>query len=222
MPAHLTTDKFPALPDEGLLATFDRTRALSRENMAFLTADHPMVRGALDLMLGSESGNSSFGMWRGAGSEGLLLETHFVVECIAPAALHVDRFLTAAPLRIVVDHANKDRREDVSFAAAKIEKGNPVKLLEKPAVKRKLFPDMLSASRKLAEASMQQLIARATEEMRQQLQSEINRLEDLRQLNDHVRPEEIEGMKSQMTALEEALSSSRLRLDALRLVLQVA
>lgn len=222
MPAHLTTDKFPALPDEGLLATFDRTRALSRENMAFLTADHPMVRGALDLMLGSESGNSSFGMWRGAGSEGLLLETHFVVECIAPAALHVDRFLTAAPLRIVVDHANKDRREDAVFAAAKIEKGNPVKLLEKPAVKRKLFPDMMSASRKLAEASMQQLIVRATEEMRQQLQNEINRLEDLRQLNDHVRPEEIEGMKSQMTALEEALGSSRLRLDAVRLVLQVA
>jgi len=29
-------------------------------------------------------------------------------------------------------------------------------------------------------------------------------------------------MKSQMTALEEALSSSRLRLDSLRLVLQVA
>jgi ATP-dependent helicase HepA len=58
--------------------------------------------------------------------------------------------------------------------------------------------------------------------MRQQLQNEINRLEDLRQLNDHVRPEEIEGMKSQMTALEEALGSSRIRLDAVRLVLQVA
>jgi ATP-dependent helicase HepA len=150
------------------------------------------------------------------------LETHFVVECIVPAALHVDRFLTAAPLRVVVDHANKDRREDAAFMHAKIEKGNPVKLLEKPAVKRKLFPAMMSAARKLAEASMQELIQAATNTMRQQLQDEINRLEDLRQINDHVRPEEIDGMKAQMTALEEALGSARLRLDALRLVLQVA
>ena len=222
MPAHLTTDKFPALPDEGLLATFERTRALSRENMAFLTADHPLVRGALDLLLGSENGNSSFGMWRGAGSEGLLLETHFVVECIAPAALHVDRFLTTIPIRVVVDHANQDRREDAGFMHAKIEKGNPVKLLEKPAVKRKLFPAMMSTSRKLADEAMQQLIQTATDTMRQQLQAEINRLEDLRQINDHVRPEEIEGMKAQLAALEEALGSARLRLDALRLVLQVA
>jgi ATP-dependent helicase HepA len=222
MPAHLTTDKFPALPDEGLLATFERTRALSRENMAFLTADHPLVRGALDLLLGSENGNSSFGLWRGAGSEGLLLETHFVVECIAPAALHVDRFLTTIPIRVVVDHANQDRREDAGFMHAKIEKGNPVKLLEKPAVKRKLFPAMMSTSRKLADEAMQQLIQTATDTMRQQLQAEINRLEDLRQINDHVRPEEIEGMKAQLAALEEALGSARLRLDALRLVLQVA
>jgi ATP-dependent helicase HepA len=69
---------------------------------------------------------------------------------------------------------------------------------------------------------MQQLIQTATDTMRQQLQAEINRLEDLRQINDHVRPEEIEGMKAQLAALEEALGSARLRLDALRLVLQVA
>jgi len=222
MPAHLTTDKFPALPDEGLLVTFDRTRALSRENMTFLTSDHPMVRGALDLLTGMESGNSSFGLWRGTGSEGLLLETHFIVECIAPASLHVDRFLTACPIRIVVDHANKDRGEDASYAQAKIEKGNPFKLLEKPAVKRKLFPAMLSTARKLAETQMQQLIEAATTAMKAQLQSEIDRLEDLRQINDHVRPEEIEVMKNQMNALQEALTSARLRLDSLRLVLQVA
>ncbi|HYF37859.1 MAG TPA: RNA polymerase-binding ATPase, partial [Prosthecobacter sp.] len=220
MPAHLTTDKFPALPDEGLLASFDRGRALSRENMAFLTQDHPMVRGVLDLLLGAETGNSSFGLWRGAGSEGLMLECHFVVECIAPPALHVDRFLSATPIRIVVDHAGKDRRQDTTYALAKIEKGSPNRLLENAGFKRKIFPTMLSKSRKLAEGEMQKLAAEATAAMKAQLQAEIDRLEDLRQINDHVRPEEIEAAKSQMAALEEAILSARLRLDALRLVLQ--
>lgn len=222
MPAHLTTDKFPALPDEGLLASFDRTRALSRENMAFLTQDHPMVRGALDLLLGGESGNSSFGLWRGAGAEGLLLETHFIVECIAPPALHVDRFLSSVPIRMVVDHASKDRCDDASYMHAKIEKGSPARLLENAGIKRKIFPAMLSKSRKLAEAEMKTLVETATEAMKTQLQAEIDRLEDLAQINDHVRPEEIEAAKAQMTALEEALGSARVRLDALRLVLQSA
>ena len=222
MPAHLTTDKFPALPDEGLLASFDRTRALSRENMAFLTQDHPLVRGALDLMLGAESGNSSFGIWRRAGSEGLLIETHFVVDCIAPAQLHVDRFLSAAAIRVVVDHKNADRRNDAAYAAAKIEKGSPAKLLENAGIKRKIFPAMLAKSRKLAEAEMTHLTAQAIATMKAQLQAEIDRLEDLRQINDHVRPEEIEATKAQMTALEAAIGTARIRLDTIRLVLQMA
>lgn len=222
LPGNLTTDAFPALPDEGLTVCFDRSRALARENVAFLTPDHPMVRGALDLLLGAEGGNSSFGLWRSAGSEGLILETHFVVECIAPAALHADRFLSPVPIRVVVDHAGKDRRDDAAYRHARLEKGSPVRLLEKAAVKRKLFPAMMAAARKLAEAEMAALTAGAVATMRTQLQTEIDRLEDLRQLNDHVRPEEIDGLKAQQDALAEVLGSARLRLDALRLVLQTA
>jgi len=221
LPGSIKTDAFPALPDEGLSVTFDRTRALSRENMGFLTQDHPLVRGALDILLGSEEGNSSFAVWKNAGVEGLLLETHFVVDCIAPAALHVDRFLSAVPISIVVDHTNKDRREEDLMKKAKLEKGSPTRLLENVAIKRKLFPAMLSKSRKLAEADMDTIVTAAKETMRQQLQDEINRLEALRQINDHVRPEEIEGTKAQLAELTAALDSARLRLDTIRLILQV-
>jgi ATP-dependent helicase HepA len=220
LPGNLTTDAFPALPDEGLSVTFDRSRALSRENMGFLTPDHPMMRGALDLLLGSEEGNSSFVLWRNTGAEGLLLETHFVVECIAPAELHVDRFLSPSPIRVVVDHAGKDRREDEAYASAKFEKGVPTRLLENASVKRKLFPSMLSKSRKHAESAMKKLVEEAKTAMQAQMQSEIQRLEDLRQINDHVRPDEITTLRNQMQSLDEALSGARIRLDMLRLVLQ--
>jgi len=216
----LITDAFPALPEEGLTVTFDRQRAITRENIAFLTIDHPIVRGALDLLLGGEGGNSGFAAWRGCATEGLILETHYVVECVAPAALHTDRFLAPAPIRVVVDHANKDMRTDSAYLHAKLDKGNPTKLLEKAPVRKKLFPAMMSASRKIAEAEMQKLVTEATATMKAQIQSEIDRLEDLRQLNDHVRPEEIEALKAQITALEEAIGGARIRLDALMLVLQ--
>jgi len=222
LPGNLTTDAFPSLPDDGLTVTFDRARALARENVGFLTPDHPMVRAALDLLLGSEAGNSSFGVWRGAGSEGLLLEAHFVVECVAPASLHADRFLPGLPVRVVVDHARKDRREDAAFRHAKLEKGSPTRLLENAGLKRKLFPAMLATARQLAEAELENLARQAAENARAQLRDEIARLEDLARINDHVRPQEIEALNAQLNDLVSVLTQARLRLDAVRLVLQTA
>ena len=39
-------------------------------------------------------------------------------------------------------------------------------------------------------------------------------------MNDHVRPEEIAALRTQQAALEQALTDARLRLEAVRLVLQ--
>ena len=73
-PGHLITDAFPALPEEGMSVTFDRAQALSREDLGFLSADHPMIRSALDLLLGAEAGNAAFGIWKAPGTEAILLE----------------------------------------------------------------------------------------------------------------------------------------------------
>ena len=47
-------------------------------------------------------------------------------------------------------------------------------------------------------------------------------LEDLRLINSHVRPAEIEALKSLKLALMESLSGATLRADALKLVLRVS
>ncbi|MEQ1853839.1 MAG: helicase-related protein, partial [Chthoniobacteraceae bacterium] len=203
-PGHLITDAFPALPQEGLSVTFDRTRALTREDIGLFSGDHPLVTGALDLLLGSESGNTAFGVWKDSGSEAILLEVHFVIECVAPSSLHADRFLSPTPLRVVIDHAQGDRSDDEELRSARLEKGDIYRLLDRGAVKRKLLPAMLAKAGASAAERMQTIVESATRAMETQLQDEIERLETLRTINDHVRPEEIDGMKAQMTALEEA------------------
>src|SRR5262249_51719568 len=57
--AGVFAESFPGLPAEGVAVTSDRKRALVREDVQFLTWDHPLVAGALDLLLGSEKGNCS-------------------------------------------------------------------------------------------------------------------------------------------------------------------
>ncbi len=74
----------PASPEEGLLGTFERRRALSREDLAFLSWDHPLVLGLLDAMLSGHHGNVVFAISASTEHRELVLDVRFVVECIAP------------------------------------------------------------------------------------------------------------------------------------------
>ena len=220
-PGHLLTDALPSLPADGMSVTFDRTRALSREDLGLMSGDHPLIGGALDLLLGSEQGNTAFGIWKNSGSESILLEVHAVVECVAPAALHADRFLPPTPLRIVIDHAMSDRSDDAAVRSAHLEKGDIFRLLDKGPMRKKLLPAMLAAGQKIATERMTAVVAEAVRAMEVQLQDEIERLETLRTINDHVRPEEIAAAQKQKADLHAALSAAHVRLDSLRLIFGV-
>ena len=96
--AGILADSFPGLPSGGFTITFDRQRALVREDMQFMTWDHPLVTGAFDLLLGSEKGNCSADPGAVPGLEAL-----YLLECVAPLQLHVDRFLPPTPIRVKLD-----------------------------------------------------------------------------------------------------------------------
>lgn len=218
LPGNLKSDAFPSLPNEGVTVTLDRQRGLEREHEAFLTWDHPMVRAALDLLLGSETGNAAFGVWESTAEKRMLLEAWLVVECIAPAELHVERFLPQNPLRIAVDHTGGDQTADTGLAGAKLRRGDPGALLKNEAVKRKVLPIMLERARELGTTKSQPIIKEALAAMHVELGAEIARLRDLAEVNDHVRPEEITALESRRAQLADAIASARVRLDAVRLV----
>ncbi|RFC46254.1 MAG: ATP-dependent helicase HepA [Verrucomicrobia bacterium] len=216
----LLKEAFPSLPQEGLAATFLRSWALHREDVSFMSADHPLVGGAFDLMLGSETGNAAFGAWKGAERESLVLEVILVVECVVPAALHADRFLPATPVRVLVDHDSNDLSQAHPAGSFVLDKADLQKLLDKAVVRKKLIPAMLEKAQEIGRARMQVLVASATEAMEGQLSAEIERLEQLRELNDHVRPEEISLLAEQKAGLAAAFCGARVRVDALRLILR--
>ena len=219
---NLQADALPGLTEEGKMVTFDRERALSREDIEFVTADHPLVRGALDTLLGAEVGNSAFAVWKAPGRGGIFLEIHAVVECVAPPALHIDRFLPATPIRIVVDQALADQSEDESVRAASMGKGDVLPILDSPPLKKKHLPAMLAKAQSLAEEKMRTIVDASDTSMELGLQSEIERLEDLRQINDNVRPQEIQAIRDQKAELRKALAAARLRIDSIKLVLRIA
>jgi ATP-dependent helicase HepA len=185
--AGVLADAFPGLPASGFTVTCERERALLREDVQFLTWDHPLVTGALDLLLGSEKGNSSAIQGNGQTS----LDAIFVLECIAPPQLHVDRFLPPMPIRVSVEGPNIEDVEDID--------------------------EMLGEARRRANEQVPELVKRARREMTVQLTAEITRLRELQKVNPSVRDEEIRLLQDQQQELEDHFNNARLRLDALRL-----
>lgn len=210
------SEAFADLPDEGLSVTFQRQTALSREDLVFLTPDHPMFRDALEQLIGGTSGNSTFAHWKTGTGKGMFLECAYIVEAIAPARLHLDRFLPPTMIRVVVDH----RGEVVKTPppSALLVPGDPRKIIQQDAFRQDLFPRMLAASREKAMVSMKIPIEEARLEIDRTLSLEIDRLQDLAARNSQISPKEIMALLAVKNEMFAALSSSRLRLDSLRLI----
>lgn len=208
------------MPAEGMIATCDRRRALSREDVGFLTWDHPMVTGAMELLLGAETGNCAFAVLPTANDRTMLLEIIFVLEAIAAPQLHTDRSLPPTPVRVVISHKVADVTEAFRDEAweAKLKKGSPFKLLENADIVRRRLPAMIEAATKLAETKAAEIRQSALNTMNHLLGHEVQRLQMLQQVNDHIRLQEIKLAQAQQTELATALRGSRLRLDALRLI----
>ncbi|MEM8487443.1 MAG: RNA polymerase-associated protein RapA [Bacteroidota bacterium] len=221
-PQRITIEAFPEIPDDGITVTFDRQRALVREEIQFLSWDHPMVTGALDVMLGVEKGNSSYGILVDEEESDMLIEAVFVLEPVAKEAAAVDRFLPATPIRVVVNRMGEDLSDVHTPALFEqlLRKGKPDRLLDNNRVTQDLIPSMLDAAQAVANAHATAIKSAKREAMQTQLATEINRLRYLQHMNSNVRPDEIELAQHQLLAFGEAIEHARLRLDALRLIWQ--
>jgi ATP-dependent helicase HepA len=172
------------------------------------------------LLLGSEKGNCSFARWPDNKTTGIYLEAVYLLECIAPPQLHVDRFLPPTPLRVLVDHSGKDMGASIApeMLARQLKKGDAYQLLEQPELREELLPSLIEKTQSIANSQVPGLVTQARTEMILQLEHEIARLKELRRVNRSVQPEEVESLVRQQRDLDSHLSSARLRLDAIRLI----
>jgi ATP-dependent helicase HepA len=218
-PEMLATDMFPGLESGPRQATFDRATALARDDLLFLRADHPMVAGAMDLLLSSEAGNAAFLLDDTLPPRSALLEAIFVLECVAPPALAVERFLPPQPLRVVVDSRRTERTGFVPDARSVAKAPDrQVDLSRYRKVLAQLVPALFEAARGIAGRRGVERAAEALARAEETLAAEIERLEALARVNPGVRPQEIAAAREELESLRKLLPESRVRLDALRLV----
>jgi ATP-dependent helicase HepA len=213
----------PGLPEDGLTVTFDRSDALAHEDRQFLTWEHPLVTGAMEQTVKQQTGNSAAIAVRHPRLKGgqLLLESLFVLECLAPRHLHAGRFLPPTLIRTLL--TAKGRRLDgeinsheLSAVAQPVE---PQQLLPVLQNYRPAIQTLLGQAEAAAQAEAPAMIGSAIKRMMSEYTQEIERMNALKRHNPGVREEEIKLLQAQGADLHQHLQQARLRLDSVRLVI---
>ncbi|MDO4698852.1 MAG: RNA polymerase-associated protein RapA [Pasteurellaceae bacterium] len=220
---HMLVPDFPGLSEEGNTVTFERELALVREDVEFLSWDHPMIRNGIDLITSGDIGKTAISLLinKNLPAGTLLLEAIYVVEAQAPKGLQLTRFLPPTPVRMLLDNKGNDLAQQVSFNG--LEKqlkpvnkqmANKIAKMARPEIEK-----LLAAAEQKIAPQAEQLIATAKQQADQHLTAELHRLTSLQAVNKNIRADEIQALEQLKTDSLHHLAQANWRLDSLRVII---
>lgn len=223
---HMKTTHFPGLKEDGMTVTYSRPKALIREDMEFLSWEHPMVHDSIEMILESELGNATITTIsiKSIKPGTLFLETFYTINTSAPRYLQLDRFIPSSPIRILMDAHGKNLSNILSYEQLN-DLCQPVKRhLGYPVIKqvREDIESILQQTNQIAETQMKLFIEEAKSNMELTTSQEMNRLEALQKFNPTIRNEEIEFFKKKMSESSHFINASTLKLQAIRVVINLS
>ena len=215
-PEYGQMDSLPGLDPKGMMATFDRTDALNRDDIQFYSGSSAASQ------LARLTAQQRKRQRRALRLSGYRSPRYFPASYLPCRMCGTPRFTYRSLPRHFSHHSlARSYREIISAPDLSAEHLNHSPdtddILGNAGIKR-----LVKKMRKSAEAHMFQVTEDLVEEARvsveQELQSEISRLQNLARLNPSVDQQEIKNLQAHQTSLEEALAETRFRLDSLHLV----
>ncbi len=213
---------FPLGDDEAVTVTYDRNQALAREDMQFLTWEHPMVQGGMDLVLAGSMGNTAVALISNKALKPgtVLLELLFVSEVVAPRALQLGRFLPPLALRCLLDGNGNDLAAKVAFETLNdqlesVPRASANKFIQ--AQRDVLGPQINAAEAKVAPRHAER-VERARQRLKAELDEELARMVALQAVNPSVRDSELDALRKQREEGLACLDKAALRLEAIRVL----
>ena len=214
-------ESFPGIEsDQDTVMTFSREVALAREDMIFLTGDHPITEATLSLLLDRGEGMASMCKWdHSPFDRGLLVESSWILEALGPRNLELGKYMPIQIKEIQMDHRGKILNEQRH-------KKDPLKLLPlswddqqmTPRDMEKPLKDLLDKAKGTLDGWVQTLKESALENATKELESELERMEYLARVNRSVTSLDVANIRERNNRVLEAIKKSTPRLDAIRII----
>ena len=220
---HMRVSSYPGLPTDGTTVTFDREQALSREDMFFMSWEHPILREGLELFLSSDIGNTAVSLLKNknlpAGT--MLLEAIFVAETTGSKQLHLDAFMPPTVIHTLIDPSMGNLSSKVNISALhqqlqKVKKSQARKLVQ---AQREVINKMMKKAEGYAKQSLQKTIEEACTQFIKQMTMDIQRFSTLKAVNPNLRQDEVQFLAQRVETGKETLQNASLKLDAVRIII---
>ncbi|MFO7529249.1 MAG: RNA polymerase-associated protein RapA [Marinobacter sp.] len=210
------------LPEDGLTVTWSREQALEREDLAFMSWEHPMVTGVMDSVTSSGLGKAALASLsvKALPPGTLLMEALFTVHCPAPESLQLTRYLPVSPLRLLVDVNGKELSAALPHDRLN-ELCSNIRRRTAQAIVPRIRPQvetMVDHAERLSEPHLEPMKEKALGGVEAVFGPEIRRLEALQKVNSAIRDEEIDYFRNQLAAAREAVSHASLALEGIRVI----
>lgn len=214
---HMKVTSIPYLPEDGLTLTGDRRIALDREDIHFLSIDHPLTQTILDMLIGMDEGRNAFVLAHGM-PKGLYFEFVYLWEGEADSKWNLQRLFAGRALRVLVDQNGKDCTsylEDLDEAEVL---DNQSALL--PKMYSRLEPNMhkiIHGSERAADLETQELLKDLVQKAKAALDPEINRMRFI-EATDPKAAQRRKQLESFLPEIIKTAQSVTLRLDSFRVI----
>ena len=213
---------YPELPESGITYTLDRARALQREDIRFLTFEHPLVEQAFDRVLSDTLGNASISVIKRdtIPSATLLIEAIFCFNCPADPALDLRRYLGDNTLRVVIGPGPSNLTDRFPFDplhdALDV---NPEPLARVIALQRTAIEAHLAYADTVANQNNEKYKAKVIDQFQTSQQALLTRTRILSLKNPNIPTQEVDIIQQRMNIGLLALQDITPRLEALRVII---
>lgn len=219
---HMMVSSYPGLPYEGCTITFDRETALSREDLHFISWEHPMIQGGIDILLTEGVGTTAVSLLKNKALPvgTLFLELVYVADAQAPKQSGIHQFFPATPMRVLLDAKGNDLSDKVEFEGFQRQLSPVNRHLASKLVSsiQTQIHGLINFGDEIAKHHIEQIKNDAMQRMTGVLHNELERLKALKIVNPNIRDDELEAIENQISVLTQYIEQASVYLDSLRVI----
>lgn len=204
-----------------LTGTFDRNVAMQHDEISFLSYEHPLAQGVIDMATASGKGLTACVIWDDAGSKDMLMQYNFVVEPSVPAAWGLSDVAGPAFIRVLVDAQGKDCSDRLeAMDKGKMRNANVPQKVPVVTEKLRYFASTGHAlAKRIATQKMEMIAAESAKKVEERAEQEYQRMNHLLTLRGKAQNSPLlDALRKNVAVHKKAALGPQLRLDSIRLL----
>lgn len=207
--------------EEGMSLTFGRKQALVREDLQYMTYEHPLMQSVFDMMEMTSFGNVAMALLpiKSLPAGNLIIEVNFRLTAIAPKVLNLNAFLSKSCVRVMLGEWGGNLSElPIRQINERLERIDRSVARQVVKARSQLINELYHKAETIAKAQVSDIATLAMTDLSTYYDKELARLVHLQMVNPNIKDSEIVALEALKNQGIEALGQLSLVPDSMRVI----